>query len=47
LKPWKKFSEYSAVFKHFAKVFKNVYEKVPFLLARFLWAIKENEHKTK
>ncbi len=24
----------------------NTYKKVPFLLVRFLWASKENEHKT-
>jgi hypothetical protein len=44
LKPWRKFSFYGRFLKSFdKKSSKNTFEKVPFLLVRFLWANKENE----
>jgi hypothetical protein len=44
-KPWSQFRIYITVLRS-----KNAFEKVPFLLVRFLWASKENErmwHKKK
>jgi hypothetical protein len=37
-KPWSQFRIYITVLQG-----KNAFEKVPFLLVRFLWASKENE----
>jgi hypothetical protein len=37
-KPWSQFRIYITVLRS-----KNAFEKVPFLLVRFLWASKENE----
>jgi hypothetical protein len=39
-KPWSQFRIYITVLRS-----KNAFEKVPFLLVRFLWASKENEQK--
>jgi hypothetical protein len=38
VKPWSQFRIYITVLRS-----KNAFEKVPFLLVRFLWASKENE----